>query len=217
MRGKTAISLMGVMLAACNGLDVSEIEDQLQADVTATSVVHDSAVHHSVVHYSGDAKFHTESFTRDGLPLFELRSENRPKVGLPTDGYESIGFEGWRKRPKPGIPAVADRRSSFADTTLTWATYWRALDDSIETYSATSGAITITHSFDELVAGTFAFEGVLYCLMSQDPDVFTTDPCDVMNLDLSRPTISVVGSFVATRFEQPDVINQSLVAPPTSN
>ena len=88
------------------------------------------------------------------------------------------------------------------------------LDDSIETYSATSGAITITHSFDELVAGTFAFAGVLYCLMSQDPDVFTTDPCDVMNLDLSRPTISVVGSFVATRFEQPDVINQSLVAPP---
>ncbi len=209
MRRTAVVSVVGAILVSCNSPSNPSFEGGLQADITS-DIGSDP-----VVHYSGNAGFHAEAVTpiNNNLPLFKLTSRNRRfSRGLPTDGFESLAFEGWRRRPKEGAHGVSDRPSVFTDTSLTWMTYQRAIDGDIESYSSTSGTLEITYSSDELIEGTFAFEGLLYCRIPQDPDGPREGPCDPMTLDPSRARIRVVGWFVAPRirFEEWPFINQRL-------
>ncbi len=208
MRRTAVVSVVGAILVSCNSPSNPSFEAGLQADITS-DIGSDT-----VVYYSGNAGFHAEAHTPiNDLPLFQLTSRNRDfSPGLRTEGFQSLAFEGWRRRPKEGAHGVSDRASLFTDTSLTWMTYQRALGGYIESYSSTSGTLEITYSSDELIEGTFAFEALLYCRRPQDPDAPREGPCDPHTLDPSRARIRVVGWFVAPRrrYEDWTVINQRL-------
>jgi hypothetical protein len=209
MRRMIFILFVVATLVSCDNTGVPEFHSQLLADVTSDSLVQ----------YVGDARFHTAQTSRNNLPLFQLTSENRANRGVPTDGYESLGFEAWRELLEVGTYDVSDRGTVFLDPSPIWMTYLRAADDSIETYSSVSGTLEITFSSYERVDGTFAFDALLYCKRSQDPDAPREDPCDVWDLDPSRSRIAVVGSFVAIRMRYDDTIfvDQSVVEMPDFN
>lgn len=206
MRRTAVVSVVGAILVSCNSPSNPSFEGRLQADITS-DIGSDI-----VVRYSGNASFHAEAHTPiNDLPFFQLSSQNRrSSTGLATEGFQSLGLEGWRRIPKEGAHGVSDRSSLYTDTSLTWMTYLRAIDGYIETYSSTSGTIEITYSSDELIEGTFAIEALMYCKRSQDPDAPREGACDPHTLDPSRARIRVVGSFVAPRIYYYTVINERL-------
>jgi len=180
---------------------VAEFEARLEANITGDVVVH----------YSGNAIFHTEKAGNDGRPVFGLHSANRDgNIGLPTDGYQAIGFQAFRSLSDVGEHDVATWDLTLADTTKTWVAYVRAVNGEVESYASVSGAIDITRSSHDRLDGDFVVEAVLYCRRSQDPDVLPQDPCDLNNLDPTRGEITVVGDFIAERLKIGTVINDHL-------
>jgi len=188
--------LVSAFLGSCGDPDgVSEFQPRLEADITGDVIVH----------YSGSATFHTAIAARDGFPLFELVSENRPPTrGTQIDeGYETVWFEGWRERPAVGEHIVSDRKTAFADTSRTWIGYSRDLAQFKENYSAVSGVFDVTHSSDDRFEGNFRIEAVLYCRyfeLGSDPPF--EGSCDPFVLDdLAPSTITIVGTFRAQPYE----------------
>jgi len=179
--GWLAVVLAGV---ACGGTDVPDFQPRLEADV----------VDMVTIRYVGDALFSTSYNIRTDLPHFGLSSQNRQKVGLATEGYESMGVTGARERPRVGSYRVGEWPSSLgADGTL-WLMYKRVINGLDEEYSSIGGTLEITYSSSQRLEGSFDVQEGFIAI-----DSIKAGSCYPGELDHSLPTVRIVGSFIAKK------------------
>ncbi len=204
MRAHTLMLYIVIGGVACS-TDVPEFQARLEANVTGDITVY----------YEGDAQFNAAYNPNTELPFFELGSENRPLVGLPTDGYEGIHVSGSRGRPKVGSYPAGIWPSSLGEDGPLWFMYQRAINGKSEQYTSIDGSVEITHSSSSRLEGTFDVRALLFCLRTQGSaaaESIEEGSCYPADLDYALPTIRVVGSFTARRIsDHGEVINQSRV------
>jgi hypothetical protein len=175
-----------VSAVACNSATPPDISPHLVASITDTTVVQ----------YSGDAAFLISNHVP--TPQFQLLSQTQRRDALPKNEFQRIMLTAWGGVPAKGDHEVAAVGSSSESV---WLYYTRATDDGYyEKYMSISGTLTVDYASDDRVIGNFTLDAVLYCRRPQNPDAPRgSDPCDPRRLDLTRPHLTIIGSFVGEK------------------
>jgi hypothetical protein len=195
-RFHTLLALPALLLAACGDPGSSAGAGRFSASLSGAVTAR----------YEGSGEFHTGT-PGPGMQQFQITSLGGEAFA--GQHFALTRWDGGRLRTGRHdiglVDLTAYSRTGAQPRGISFQ-YFRTTGSVEELYVAESGAVEITSSSGDRVAGTFTVTAFRYCI--RDRELRDIGPCDY---EMSRPTpdaprITVTGTFVATPFEPGEVI-----------